>query len=370
MTDLLHTLFEYCEQVQASDIHLAVGQMPRFRIQGILSPNPTFPEISVPVMDEIVQRLGATSLSRERVFATLQTRGSIDGATTSPSGSRYRFNLFLNAGTYAVALRRLDAAFRSLQELELPQCLADFCQCRDGLVIITGPTGSGKSTTLATLLNQINRSRDGHIITIEDPIEYVHESRRCLVNQRQVGRDAASFHAALVEAMRQDPDVILVGEIRDLDTIRTAITAAETGHLVFTTLHAGDCAGAVERIVSVFPAEEQDGIRHQLAMVLRGVFAQHLVPAADGRARVPVYELMVVTSAVANLIATGRSKQLYSAIELGQPQGMVTTDQCLSALLQRGRISKQVALLLAHNPNALLGHLAKNGAPQPKGDAR
>ena len=240
----------------------------------------------------------------------------------------------------------------------------------ESLVIITGPTGSGKSTTLATLLNQINLSRDGHIITLEDPIEYVHESRRCLVNQRQIGRDATSFHAALVEAMRQDPDVILVGEIRDLNTIRTAITAAETGHLVFTTLHAGDCAGAVERLVSVFPADEQDGIRHQLAMVLRGIFAQHLVPAASGNRRVPVCELMVTTAAVANLIATGRSKQLYSAIELGQPQGMMTTDQCLSVLLQKGRISKQVALLLAHNPNALNGHLAKNGAPQPNGEKR
>ena len=355
MTDLLHTLFEYCEQVQASDIHLAVGQMPRFRIQGILSPNPTFPEISVPVMDEIVQRLGATSLSRERVFATLQTRGSIDGATTSPSGSRYRFNLFLNAGTYAVALRRLDAAFRSLQELELPQCLADFCQCRDGLVIITGPTGSGKSTTLATLLNQINRSRDGHIITIEDPIEYVHESRRCLVNQRQVGRDAASFHAALVEAMRQDPDVILVGEIRDLDTIRTAITAAETGHLVFTTLHAGDCAGAVERLVSIFPAEEQGSARHQLALVLRGILAQHLLPSTDGQGRCAACELLVNTPAAANLIATGRSAQLYSVVETGSQFGMRTLDQSLAELVSRGLVDLKAAAALSKNPDALCG---------------
>ena len=254
--------------------------------------------------------------------------------------------------------------------MNIPEDVMDLADVTHGMIIVTGTANSGKSTTQACIIDRINQTRECHVITLEDPIEYLHRNVKSLVSQREIAIDTADYTSALRACMRQSPDVILLGEMRDAETISAAITAAETGHLVFTTLHAGDCAGAVERLVSVFPADEQDGIRHQLAMVLRGIFAQHLVPAASGNRRVPVCELMVTTAAVANLIATGRSKQLYSAIELGQPQGMITTDQCLSVLLQKGRISKQVALLLAHNPNALNGHLAKNGAPQPNGEKR
>ena len=358
MSERLKSIFAICEGVSASDVHLAGGLVPRLRIQGRLAPHPAFPVFDPETVDEVAMELGLETLpvgcpdGTERVRLTLLREGSIDGAVTSPGGSRYRFNLYRDSGRTSVALRRLDAEFRSLEDLGLPAKLADFCACPDGLVIVTGPTGSGKSTTLATLIDAINRSREGHIVTIEDPIEFVHASRGCLVSQRQVGRDAKSFHAALVESLRQDPDVILVGEIRDLATFRTAVMAAETGHLVFATMHAGDCAGAVERFVSVFPAEEQEGVRHQLALVLRGSFAQHLLPGAGG-GRVAACELLVNTTAVSNLIATGRTAQLYSLIETGARVGMVTLDQSLADLLAHGRISEPVALALTRNPETL-----------------
>ncbi|MGN0846249.1 MAG: type IV pilus twitching motility protein PilT, partial [Kiritimatiellia bacterium] len=320
MSPYLTALLAQCEATKSSDVHLAAGQVPRFRMQGELVPHPAFAALSAEEIDAVAMELGLETLplgcpdGTERVRTTLLREGSIDGAVTSASGTRYRFNLFREAGRSAVALRRLDNEFRSLESLGLPGQLANFCRCMDGLVVVTGPTGSGKSTTLATLIDWINRTRRGHIITIEDPIEFVHASRQCLVNQRQVGRDARSFNDALVEALRQDPDVILVGEMRDLATIRTAITAAETGHLVFATLHAGDCAGAVERLISVFPPVEQDGVRKQLSLVLRGIVSQHLLPAVSG-GRAVACELLVNTAAVANLIATERSALLYSAME-------------------------------------------------------
>lgn len=364
----LARLFLYCEKIGASDIHLAANQMPRFRLQGVLTPHTTFEVLAESMCSGCGLALGLNTLPPTvdeplvKVQEILYRAGAIDGAVTSPSGHRYRFNVFLENGTTAIALRRLDEAFLSLDELGLPAQLADFCQLPDGLVVVTGPTGSGKSTTLATLIDQINQSRDGHIVTIEDPVEYVHQSQRCLVRQRQVGRDATSFNAALVESLRQDPDVILVGEIRDLDTIRTAITAAETGHLVFTTLHAGDCVGAIERLVAVFPAGEQEGIRRQLALVLRGIFAQHLLPPlSPGERRVACGELLSVTTGIANLIATGKSQQVYSAIETGSGHGMQTLEQALAILCRNGRISEQIAFSRTRNPALLKEWLRSEG---------
>ena len=232
------------------------------------------PERINAIADELAQPYDRTPL---------ETTGSLDGAFSGPDGVRFRFNLFRRQGQLAIAVRRLEDAFRSLGDLGLPESLYQLCDLPDGLVIVCGPTGAGKSTTLATLLDRVNRTRRCHIVTIEDPIEYLHRPLQSLVNQRQVGGDTSSFNDALVASMRQDPDVILVGEIRDLATIRTAITAAETGHLVFTTVHAGDCAGAVERLVAVFPADEQAGVRRQLSMVMRAIVAQHLL-VADGPA--------------------------------------------------------------------------------------
>lgn len=356
----LDALFAQCESCAASDIHLCAGLAPRLRIHGVLAAPADAAEMDAATVEACGLYLarGTVSPGDADALATARARllaaGAIDGAVTSPSGHRYRFNVFRENAATAVALRRLDDSFLSLAALGLPAQLSDFCKLPDGLVVVTGPTGAGKSTTLATLIDQINRTRPGHIITIEDPVEYVHHSQRCLVNQRQIGRDATSFYAALVEALRQDPDVILVGEIREIETIRTAITAAETGHLVFTTLHAGDCVGAVERLIAVFPSGEQEGIRRQLAMVLRGVFAQHLLPSAtDGARRVACAELLVATPAIANLIATGRSQQIYSAIETGSAHGMQTLDQSLVSLFAAGKISERTASAMTRNPTLL-----------------
>ena len=237
----------------------------------------------------------------------------------------------------------------------------DFTAYQGEYLGIIGHTGSGKSTTLATMIDTINSSRKGHVITIEDPVEYVHESRLCMIHQRQVGRDAKSFNDALVEALRQDPDVILVGEIRDLETVRTALRAAETGHLVFATLHAGDTPGAVERLISNFPPEEQAGARHQLALCLRGIFAQHLLAGRGGGRRHPAYELLVNTPACANMIATGRSAQIYSILETGTSSGMCPMDRSLAELVSAGKVAEGAALSVSRNPSMLRERL-KTGA--------
>lgn len=359
MLQIVEGLFQFCSELGASDIHIMVDQPPRFRVQGKLSPRPELATFTAEVVDEIAMELGLTTLpigcpdGTERVRKTLLRDGSIDGALTAPDGSRYRFNVFRENQHTAIALRRLESEFRTLAELGLPRAVANFCSERDGLVIVTGPTGSGKSTTLAALIDGINATHEGFIITIEDPVEFLHAPQRCLVNQRQVGRDARSFNDALVEALRQDPDVILVGEIRDLETMRTAIRAAETGHLVFTTLHAGDCAGAIERIIGVFPPEEQNTIRQQLAMVLRGILAQHLLPSADGTRRWAATELLVNTTGVANLIATGRTVQIPGAIETGGHAGMRSLEDSLAQLLQKGRITERTAFALSRNPETI-----------------
>lgn len=356
MEALLESLFAVCEDYGASDVHLAADMAPRFRMRGTLVEKGGYRPFDQETVDRLAMELGLLTLppgspdGTERIRRTLLAEGSLDGALTSPGGVRYRFNVFREGGRHAVALRRLDSTFRTFDELGLPPELQSFCGMPDGLFIVTGPTGSGKSTTLATMIDRINHTQNAHIVTIEDPVEYVHRSDRCIVNQRQIGRDAPSFNNALVASLRQDPDVILVGEVRDLETIRTALRAAETGHFVLTTLHAGDCAGAVERLVGVFPADEQASVRQQLALVLRGIFAQHLVRRADGIGRVPAYELLVNNSAVSNFIVTGRSQQIYSAMEVGGAYGMYTIDQSLRALLDEGLIGVETARRLSKNP--------------------
>ncbi len=328
------------------------------RIQGTLAPLSSRP----PVTDAQMAELAAPLLAETRAD---WSKGSIDGAMTGPHGSRFRFNVFRRQGALSIALRRLEDRFRSLEELGLPAALASLCDFRDGLVLVCGPTGAGKSTTLATLIDRINRTRACHIVTIEDPIEFLHRPVRSLVNQRQVGLDAPSFYEALVASLRQDPDVILVGEVRDLETIRTAITAAETGHLVFTTVHAGDCVGAVERLVSVFQQGEQDGIRRQLALTLRAAVAQHLLPSCEGGdnpRRVVASEVLMVNPAVANLVAGGRTSQIYSLMESGQAAGMQTLEQDLARLWVGGVISEAVALACARNVGVLRDRAA---APAP-----
>lgn len=354
LTPDLDRLLAACIERDGSDLHFSPRLVPHIRIHGDLAPlegeMPYEASTIAALAEELLRRTGAG-----RSLADMP-RGSLDGAVTSASGVRFRFNLFRRQNEIALALRRLEDRFRTLTELGLPESLRQLCELRDGLVIVSGPTGAGKSTTLATLLDHVNRTRRGHIITIEDPIEYLHTPVQCVVNQRQVGLDAPTFNDALVASLRQDPDVVLVGEIRDLETIRTAITAAETGHLVFTTLHAGDCVGSIERLVSVFPADEQDGIRRQLALVLRGIIAQRLLPTVPNghpARRVACSEVLINTPAVANLIATGKSTQVYSAMETGTSVGMQTFEQDLARLWVGRRISEITAFAMARNPQVL-----------------
>jgi twitching motility protein PilT len=243
----------------------------------------------------------------------------------------------------------LDDTFRSFEALHLPPQLKELTALRDGLVLVTGPTGSGKSTTLATMINAINTGRSGHILTIEDPIEYVHRHRKCLVHQRELYTDVPAFADAVRAALREDPDVILVGEMRDLATMRAAITAAETGHLVFSTLHTADAVGALDRMIGLFPGNEQDSIRQQLSMVLRAVVAQRLLARKDGQGRVPAVEILKVTPAVAHLIRTNKPSQIYSAIETGAALGMQTMEQALAALNVQGLIDEVFARQMARD---------------------
>jgi twitching motility protein PilT len=377
MGDELNALLAECVALNASDIHLVSGVPPHFRQHGELRPATGRAALSAEHTTLLARALKAAAttgkMDGESLDAALAQRGSMDGAMSSPEGVRFRFNIFRRQSEISIALRRLEDRFRTLAELGMPESLYNLCDLRDGLVVISGPTGAGKSTTLATLLDRINQTRSGHIITIEDPIEYLHAPVRCVVNQRQVGLDAPSFNGALVDAMRQDPDVILVGEIRDLDTIRTGIIAAETGHLVFTTLHAGDCVGAVERLVAVFPSDEQEGIRRQLSLVLRAIVAQHLLVAvkpderhvAESMPCVAASEILMVTPAVANLIATGKSAQIYSAMETGTSLGMQTLEQDLARLWNAGRITEAAAMALARNPSVVRDRAALARRPAP-----
>jgi len=365
LTAALDVLLGLCVKLDGSDLHIVAGLPPHVRIHGELTPLNDAAVCSAEETRQFAEILLRRMANEESVGCVVETalaaKGSVDGAVTIPGGARFRFNIFRRQNEISIALRRLEDRFRTLSELGLPESLYSLCQLRDGLVVVSGPTGAGKSTTLAALLDHVNRNRSGHIITIEDPIEYVHQRVRCVINQRQVGIDAPTFNDALVASLRQDPDVVLVGEIRDLETIRTAITAAETGHLVFTTLHAGDCVGSIERLVSVFPSTEQDGIRRQLSLVLRGIVAQHLLPTAQGFGqaasgpvpRVVASEILMVTTAVGNLIATGRSTQIYSAMEAGASMGMQTLEQDLARLWVAGSISEHTAELMARNATIL-----------------
>jgi len=375
----LHGLLAECVRQEGSDLHLTPGLPPTIRIHGELCAIPSAPALTAAQTQEFSRKILNASTTAGGPDP-LAAKGSADGALTAPGGARFRFNIFRRQAEHALVFRLLEDHFRTLEELALPGSLYSLCELRDGLVVISGATGAGKSTTLATLIDRINRTRRSHIVTIEDPIEYLHVPVRGIVNQRQVGLDAPSFNDALVASLRQDPDVILVGEIRDLETIRTAITAAETGHLVFTTLHAGDCVSSIERLVAVFPADEQDGIRRQLSLVLRAIVAQHLLPSAapapaEGEAEAPpksarivASEILICNPAIANLIASARSSQIYSTMEAGQSAGMQTLEQDLARLWAGGRITEAVALATTRNVGVLRDRVSlarkRNISPQ------
>ena len=328
-----------------SDLHLTAGAPPMLRVRGELV---RLEEYGVLIPTELQKLLYGILTQRQR--ETFETELELDLAYTVPGRSRFRVNIFRQRDALGAVMRVIPFEIKALEDLGVPLSVADFARLPRGFVLVTGPTGSGKSTTLAAVIDLINRDRAGHIMTVEDPIEFLHPHKRCIVNQRERGTDTYSFAAALKHALRQDPDVILVGEMRDLETIQVALTAAETGHLVLGTLHTQDAPQSVDRIIDVFPPEQQEQIRVMLAGTLQGVLCQQLLPTADSRGRVAACEVMVATSAIRNLIREGKTHQMYSAIQAGKQHGMVTMDQSLADLVRAGKVSYDVARERANNP--------------------
>ncbi|WP_158376057.1 type IV pilus twitching motility protein PilT [Cellulosimicrobium cellulans] len=344
----------------ASDIHLAADHPPLLRVHGELRPSQTVGVLGDAAVRAVVEQLA----SREQL-ARYDADHELDFSHEVAAGYAARVNVYRQSGRTAVAMRLIPDRITGLDQLGLPPVVATFASMPRGLVLVTGPTGSGKSMTLAGILDLANRTRHDHILTVEDPIEYRHRSRRCLITQREIGGDTDSFAASLRHALRQDPDIILIGEMRDPETIQTALTAAETGHLVLATLHTQDAARSVERIVDSFPADGRELVRTQLAGTLRGIVSQTLCRRADGGGRVPAVEILISTPAVRALIREGRQHQLYSAIHSGGDVGMQTLDQALSALVLQGVITYETGLDKARDVEAferLCGRAAGYGA--------
>jgi len=340
-------LLAFSVRQQASDLHLSSGMAPMLRIDGELVKL----KVAALAADELEAMLDSVMSEEQRRLYRQQRE--VDFSCALAEKARFRVNTFQTERGVAAVFRHIPGVIRSLEELGSPQPLLDLLQQPNGLILVTGPTGSGKSTTLAAMVEQLNQTRPLHILTIEDPIEYVYESKRSLVNQRELLRDTESFSDALRAALREDPDVILVGEMRDLETIRLALTAAETGHLVLATLHTNSAAKTINRVVDVFPAGEKDLIRSMLSESLRAVVSQTLV-RAQGGGRVAAYELMIATPAIRNLIREDKVAQIYSAIQTGGAQGMLTLDQHLRQLQQQGVISAEEAQLRAFDKQALV----------------
>jgi twitching motility protein PilT len=331
-----------------SDLHLTVGAPPMLRVNGEL-----WPMRGAEVLAAADTQALLRSVLDEERWARFQRDNELDLAYDIPNVSRFRVNLYSQRGAYGAVFRAIPHQIKSLNELDVPESISRFAQLPRGLVLVTGPTGSGKSTTLAALLDLANSTRSGHIVTIEDPIEFLHPHKRCLVNQREVGADTASFATALKHALRQDPDIILVGELRDLETTATALTAAETGHLVLATLHTSSAAQTIDRIIDIFPPHQQQQIRAQLSTALQGVVAQALCPRADGAGRTVVVEILSATHAVRNLIREGKIHQIPSFMQAGARDGMLSFDQHLAERVKHQLITYDHALGLCHSAEDL-----------------
>ncbi len=345
--DFADILMEVVDR-RASDLHLTAGAAPMVRVRGRLTALEGYPLLTPADTREIVYSILSND-QRQR----LETNWQLDFAYTIPGRARFRVNTYFQRAALGAAFRLIPFEIVPLETLGLPPAVTEFTTRPRGIVLVTGPTGSGKSTTLASVLDVINTTREEHIMTVEDPIEFLHQHKKCIVNQREIGSDATSFAAALKAALRQDPDVILVGEMRDIETISTAITAAETGHLVFATLHTQDAPQTIDRIIDVFPSEQQSQVRVQLAVALQGVVTQQLLPTADGAGRCVASEVMVPTPAVRNLIREGKTHQLYSVLQTGGAVGMQTMDASLAQLVRSGQITRQLAESRSTTPEEL-----------------
>jgi len=335
-------LLAFSVKNKASDLHLSAGLPPMIRVDGDVR------RINVPPLEHKTVHALIYDIMNDKQRKDFEEYFETDFSFELPEIARFRVNAFNHNRGAGAVFRTIPSKILTLEELGCPAVFKDVSDQPRGIVLVTGPTGSGKSTTLAAMIDYKNESEHGHILTIEDPIEFVHESKKCLVNQREVHRDTLGFGEALRSALREDPDIILVGEMRDLETIRLALTAAETGHLVFGTLHTSSAAKTIDRIIDVFPAAEKGMVRSMLSESLRAVIAQTLLKRIGG-GRIAAHEIMIGTPAIRNLIREDKVAQMYSAIQTGQQYGMQTLDQCLQDLLQRGVISKQDARLRAAN---------------------
>jgi twitching motility protein PilT len=354
------TILERAVELRASDVHLTAGSHPAVRTHGHIQLLDEFPVLEPGMVQQLLYRITTTEQQKQ-----LEINRQLDFAHGLRGLSRFRVNVFYQRESLAGAFRLIPTEIKSVEELGLPSSLHELTGKPRGLVLVTGPTGSGKSTTLAALIDEINRTRPDHIITIEDPIEFLHFHKRAIVNQRQVGDDATGFADALRGALRQDPDVILLGEMRDLETISTALTAAETGHLVFATLHTQSAPSTIDRIIDVFPAEQQQQVRMQLANSLQGIVTQTLMPTADGRGRVAALEILFLDDAIRNLIRQGKIEQVYSYMQTGSQRGMQTMEQCLTELVQRNVIRTTEAIARSSRPDALVSALERAGITIP-----
>lgn len=343
----IKSLLRLVAQQNASDLHLVVGRYPTLRLDGKLYPLTQEAVLSA----EDTQSLSDALMSEDNK-KKLIAEGQIDFSYNFEDKARFRTNVFYQQGNISVAMRMVSGSVRTLEELNVPPTLYDFTHSAQGLLLVTGPVGHGKSTTLSALIDFINHNQDKHIITIEDPIEYIYEQDRCIINQREIGRDTKSFSDGLRSVFREDANVVLIGELRDLDTISTAITAAETGHLILATLHTNDTSQTIDRIVDVFPAHQQNQVRSQLASVLLGVVSQRLVPKVGG-GRIPAMEIMMNNHAVENLIRENKAYQIDSVIETSLREGMVSLDKSLADLIQRGLVTVDDALIYAKNEEYL-----------------
>ncbi len=348
----IEQILEKGSELGASDVHLTVGLPPKMRVNGNLLTS-DFPVLKpADTLDVLV------SIMTERQRAVFEERGEFDMSFSVPGLGRYRVNAFKQRGSIAMAFRVVGTTVPSPEVLGVPESVIDLYQRKRGLILVTGPTGSGKSTTLAAIIDKINSCRDAHIITLEDPIEYLHPHKLSMMNQREIGIDSQSYANALRAALREDPDVILVGEMRDFETISVAITAAETGHLVLSTLHTNSAASTVDRVIDVFPPHQQQQIRIQFANVLEAIIAQQLIPTADGTSRVAAFEVMHANHAIRNLVREAKSHQLESVMQTNRKMGMMTMDEAIGQLYLAGKIDREQAIHFAHDPDKMAAKLA------------
>ncbi len=335
----IDSLLTTAHKIEASDVHISVGIPPVFRVNGKLEQLTEYETLYSTDTENI-----AKELLTEEQFQYLEKTGEIDFSYAVHGEGRFRINVYKQRGSYSIAVRPIPLTIPSAENLGLPSVVKKMSNRTRGLILVTGPTGAGKSTTLATMVDNINKTRRAHILTLEDPIEYLHAHDKCIVNQREIGNDSKSYNNALRAALRQDPDVILIGEMRDLETISIAVTAAETGHLVLATLHTTGAVSTVDRIIDVFPSNQQQQIKAQLSSVLVGVISQQLVRKKDGSGRIGAFEVMICNQAIRNLIREGKTHQIMSSIQTGKKLGMISMDSFLADLYNQDKISLDDAM--------------------------